>query len=509
MNKPDAGKVYLVGAGPGDPGLITVKGQKLLESCDVVVYDNLIPDELIVTLPAKIEKHYVGKRGGKTCISQDEINELLLRLARDGKKVVRLKGSDPIIFGRGGEEARYLKEHDIPFEIIPGVTAAVAASAYAGIPLTDREKASFVIFATGHKAKDKEISSVPWRQIAGLPGGTLAIYMGVSEIANITKELLDGGMDASTPAAIIERGTYPTSRTVISTLGKLSDDAVQNNIKSPAVIFIGRTIEFNKSMEWMATRPLLGKRVMVTRPGHQATPMYDLLRSYGAEVLPYPTIAIKEIIDESGWKQLQECTSEKKWLLFTSENGVEFFLKQYLERHKDIRTLSQYKIARMGFGTLRALQKHRLGEDYAPEKSSSLALAEGLAAQPGIKDSTVVRVTGAMDVDPVAKILETAGAEVIPLIVYKATFSYWPDEAKEKHFEYPPDYIVFTSGRSVDGFMVNLDKLELGRLLDTAKIVSIGRTTSKVIESYGLKVDYEAKFPSIESVVDELAELAQ
>ena len=509
MTKPMTGKVFLVGAGPGDPGLITVKGQKILESCDVVVYDNLIPDELIVTLPKNIEKHYVGKRGGKICTSQNEINELLFKLARDGKTVVRLKGSDPIIFGRGGEEARFLKKSDIPFEIIPGVTAAVAASAYAGIPLTDREKASFLTFATGHKAGDKEISSVPWRQIAALPGGTLAIYMGVGEISNITKELLDGGADASTPAAIIERGTYPTSRTVISTLERLPDDAVQNNIKSPAVIIIGKTINLRKSMEWMASRPLLGKRVMVTRPGHQATPMYDLLRSYGAEVLPYPTIAIREIIDESGWKQLQECTSDNKWLLFTSENGVEYFLKQYLSRYNNIRTLSQYKIARMGFGTLRALQNHHLGDDYAPEKSSSLALAEGLAAQPGIKDSTIVRVTGAMDTDPVAKILETAGAEAVPLVVYKSAFSYWPDEAKEKLFEYPPDYIVFTSGRSVDGFMVNLDKQELERLIETAKIVSIGQTTSKVIESYGLKVDYEAKVPSIESVVDELAEWAQ
>ncbi len=509
MNKPKTGKVFLVGAGPGDPGLITVKGQNLLESCDVVVYDNLIPDELIVTLPANVEKHYVGKRGGKACISQDEINELLIKLARDGKTVVRLKGSDPIIFGRGGEEARFLKKNNIPFEIVPGVTAAVAASAYAGIPLTDREKASFVTFATGHKARDKGISSVPWQKIAGLPGGTLAIYMGVGEISNITGELLDGGMDKATPAAIIERGTYPTSRTVISTLGKLPDDAAQHKIQSPAIIFVGRTIELKYSMQWMTSRPLLGKRVMVTRPGHQAMPMYSLLRSYGAEVLPYPTIAIKEIIDESGWKQLHECTSENKWLLFTSENGVEYFLKQYLERFKDIRTLSQYKIARMGFGTLRALQKHHLSDDYTPEKSSSMALAEGLAAQPDIKDSTIVRVTGAMDTDPVAKILETAGAEIIPLVVYKSAFSYWPDEAKEKLFEYLPDYVVFTSGRSVDGFMVNLDKQELGKLLETAKIVSIGRTTSKVIESYGLKVDYEAEVPSVESVVDELAEWAK
>lgn len=505
MTRIETGIVYLVGAGPGDPGLITVKGKDLLQSCDAVVYDSLIPDELIVTLPAKVEKHYVGKRGGKEHISQDEINGLLLKLSHEGKFVVRLKGSDPLIFGRGGEEARFLKKHNIPFEIVPGVTAAIAAAAYAGIPLTDREKASFVIFATGHKAKEKESSGVPWKQVARLPGGTLAIYMAVAEIERITGELLEGGMDAALPAAIIERGTFPTMRTIISTLGNLPQDAKESRIKAPAIFVVGHAIELEKTMEWISSKPLRGKRVMVTRPGHQAREMYERLRMHGAEVLAYPTIAVKEIVDDTGWKQLKNIMADDKWLLFTSENGVDHFIRQYLGHFRDIRTLSQYKIARMGYGTLRALQRHHLADDYAPEKSSSLALAEGLIAEKDIKGSTIIRVAGAQDTDPVAKMLETAGARVIPLIVYKTTFIYWPDESKEKLFEHPPDYIIFTSGRAVDGFMVNLDKDELNWLTEKAKIISIGKTTSKVIEACGLNVAYEARTPAIESVVDELA----
>ena len=208
MMKETKGKVYLIGSGPGDPGLITVKGLETLHSCDVVVYDNLVPDEIIIRIPDAIEKVYVGKIGGKPSITQPEINEFLVKLARQNKKVARLKGADPIIFGRGGEEAKFLKENGVKFEIVPGVTAGIAGPAYAGIPCTDRFVASSVTFVTGHKAKDKEVSSVDWETLAKIKQGTIVVYMGVSQIENVVGKLTAGGMDPKTPAAIIERGTY-------------------------------------------------------------------------------------------------------------------------------------------------------------------------------------------------------------------------------------------------------------------------------------------------------------
>ncbi|UCD17332.1 MAG: uroporphyrinogen-III C-methyltransferase [Candidatus Zixiibacteriota bacterium] len=509
MSESKTGTVYLVGAGPGDPGLITTKGKELLGSCQAVIYDNLVADELVISLPSEVERHYVGKRSGKPCASQEEINALMVRLARAGKQVVRLKGSDPLIFGRGGEEAKHLKTSGIKFEIVPGVTAGIAAPAYAGIPCTDRYKASFVVFVTGHRAREKSFSTVPWDWLAKAKGGTVVIYMGVGEIEKIIRRLIDNGMSPETPAAVVERGTYPSQRLVTSTLADLPDDVRAHNIRPPSIVIIGDVVDLHPMMEWLGDKPLFGKRIMVTRPGDQAQELYFLLRERGAEVQPYPTISTEEYIDSEAWKKIAKLREKRRWLLFTSENGVRYFLRQFFDLIGDARNLAAFNIAAMGYGSSQALSRHHLSADFVPGATTSVGLAEELSARSDIRASTVVRVCGNLESDYVAETLASAGASVIPLQVFTTIYPAWPQDFKDKLTSYPPDAIIFTSGRSVEGLFKNLTNDEAKRILANAKLVSIGPATTRYIETHGLKVALEAKTPAIPALVEELARFMQ
>ncbi len=504
MAAPEAGTVYLIGAGPGDPELITVKGRHLLQSCDVVLYDNLVPGELVVTLAAEVDKYYVGKRAGKASYSQDEINQLLVKLAREGKNVARLKGSDPLIFGRGSEEAKYLKKKGIHFEIIPGVTSGIAAPAYAGIPCTDRDMASFVLFATGHKAMEKQISSVPWEWVAKAKGGTLVLYMGVAEIGNIVAKLIGSGMSSDMPAAVIERGTFSTQRVFSSTLQRLPETVKTHRVRAPAIFVLGEVVNLRPLIRWFEDKPLLSVRVMVTRPADQAQEMYAVLRSLGAEVLAYPTIATTDNDDSRGWQAYDKIGVKEKWLVFTSENGVRYFLKQFVIRVGDIRKLSGFKIAAIGDGTARTLARFNLVPDFLPTKATTAALAEQLAASRSWEGAAVVRVRGELSFDNIEKSLAAAGADVIPMTVYRTFFPSWPEDFREKLFECPPDVVTFTSGTSVEGLCGNLTAEEVRRLLDGTMLLTIGPSTSKVVREHGLSVSLEAKEHSIPAMIDEL-----
>lgn len=499
------GTVYLVGAGPGDPGLITARGRELLALCTAVIYDNLVADELVVTLPAEVERHYVGKRADRPCKSQEEINALMVQLARDGKMVVRLKGSDPLIFGRGGEEAKFLKENGIRYEIVPGVTAGIAAPAYAGIPCTDRYKASFVMFVTGHKAREKSFSTVPWEWVAKAKGGTIVIYMGVGEIERIAGRLIENGMDEHTPVAVIERGTYPSQRVVTAPLKDMPRRVKEHHIKPPSIFVIGEVVDLKPVMEWLGDKPLFGKRIMVTRPGDQAQEMYRLLREKGAEVQPYPTLATIEDTNESAWDTVKQLRSDNKWLVFTSHNGVRYFVHQMFTHIGDIRKLAEYKIAAMGHGTVRALEEYHLQADFIPEATTSQGLADELAQSPEVKNGTVVRVCGNLDTDSVTGTLTKAGIHVIPLQVFETIYPAWPQDFKDKLLSYPPDAVIFTSGRGVEGLFKNLSQDEADKILANARIISIGPMTSRHVEKHGLKVSFESNTPAIPALVDELA----
>jgi uroporphyrinogen III methyltransferase/synthase len=504
MGSESAGTVFLIGAGPGDPGLVTVKGRELLSSADAVVFDNLIPDELVVGLREGVEQIYVGKQAGHHTMSQDDINRLLVSLARQGKTVARLKGGDPFVFGRGGEEAAFLRENGVPYVVVPGVTAGVAGPAYCGIPATDREKASFVLFVTGHKAGEKDSTSVPWEWVAKANQGTIVIYMGVSEIANIVETLVGSGMSADTPAAAIERATLPSQRVFKARLSELPEVAVREKLRPPALVCIGEVVDLRAALDWFGGKPLFGLRVMVTRPADQARELYRRLRELGAEVLPYQTIATREFLDILAWRRCREISSPTKWLVFTSENGVRYFMKQFKGQMGDVRKLGGFSIAAVGSGTARALERFTLTADFIPTKATTADLARQMAAQVDLKDASVVRVQGNLSDDMVANALAGAGAEVIPLAVYNTYTPKWPEGFKERLLSDPPEVILFSSGSTVDGLRQHLTEIEVKQVAEKAVIVSIGPMTSKHVTASGVEVTIECADHSIGAMVEEL-----
>lgn len=484
--------------------MITVRGSRLLSSCDAVVYDNLVPDELVVSLDHRQETHYVGKQPGAHSTSQGEINELLSKLAREGKTVARLKGSDPLVFGRGGEEARYLREQGIPFQIVPGVTSGIAAPAYAGIPCTDRHKASFVLFITGHKAAEKTESSVDFSWVAKARGGTLVIYMGVAEIPRIVDKLTKAGMAVATPAAAIERGTIASQRTVTCNLGELPKAVRQHGIKAPAIFVVGEVVQLRSWVRWFENRPLMGLRVMVTRPGDQAADMYESLRALGAEVLPYPTIATREVIDKRAWQEWIDLASEPRWLVFTSENGVRYFMCQFLGTFGDVRRLAPCEIAVVGPGTARALAGYHLTPDFVPSRATTKALARELVADRKMHGRKVVRVRGNRSDLQVETSVAEGGAEVTSMQVYETYYADWAPHRKERLLKSPPDVVTFTSGSTVEGLSHSLTPEEFARLTAGALLVSIGPSTSAVMRSRGLQSDVQATDHTVPGLISAL-----
>jgi uroporphyrinogen III methyltransferase / synthase len=504
MSASTDGIVYLIGAGPGDPDLITIKGNNLLFSADAVVFDNLVPLELVVRLGESVEKHYVGKKAGDHPVPQEEINHLLVKLAREGKRVARLKGGDPFVFGRGGEEVRFLKESGVPYVVVPGITAGIAGAAYAGIPVTDRSRASWVMFATGHKAKDKEVTSVPWDWVSQGKNGTLVIYMGVGEIKNIVEKLIADGMSADTPSCAIERATSQSQRITDARLADLPARVAEENIQPPALICVGEVCDLREAAAWFSNKPLLGKRIMVTRPADQATDLYRQLRSLGAEVLPYQTIATREYIDRSAWDQCRRMLSGRKWLVFTSENGVRYFMRQFAEEMGDMRGLGEYNIGAVGAGTARALESYSLSVDFVPTTATVAELAGQMAASVEVAGTLVIRVQGNLSDHTVADTLTKAGADVIGLTVYETFAPAWPGGFKEKLLAEPPDIIMFSSGSPVDYLSSHLSAEEIRRVTGHADIVSIGPSTSRHVEAQGLNVTIEAKVHSIPTMVEEM-----
>jgi uroporphyrinogen III methyltransferase/synthase len=496
--------VFLVGAGPGDPDLITAKGARLLTECDVVVYDNLVPDELITVLPLSVERIYVGKKASAHSLPQEQINQLLVDMARQGKRVVRLKGGDPFVFGRGGEEAEYLAQHGVTFEVVPGVTAGIAGPACAGIPVTDRRYASSLTLMTGHKAAENEETGESWSWLGQARDNTIVIYMGVAELEQNVKRLLDAGKSPETPAAAIERGATPTHRVITAPLAELPERVREAELKPPALFVIGDVVSMRDKIDWYQQKPLSGLRVMVCRPADQAGWVYQRLRDLGAEVLAYPTIETEENVDASGWTRLSDLDAPNRWLVFTSENGVRYFMQQWREQVGDVRELAEYRIAAVGYGTARALEAFTLKADFIPTTATTAELAGQMVEALELDGATVVRVRGNLGDDRVEQTLTRAGASVISLTVYQTMTAQWTEVMKEKLFANPPDVIMLTSGSTVDGLAANLDSEELRKLGSGSFIVSIGPMTSEVIRDQGMTVGLESRTFSIPAMIDEL-----
>jgi uroporphyrinogen III methyltransferase / synthase len=343
---------------PGDPGLITVRGRELLDRCDAVVYDALANTELLPGNEAGSgpELFYVGKRGGDDrSVSQDEINELIVRLARKGKNVVRLKGGDPFVFGRGSEEAQALNEASVPYEVVPGVTAGIAAPAYAGIPVTHRGLATSVTFVTGHEDPDKESSQTDWSALARA-GGTIVLYMGVKTLPRIANALIAGGMPSEIPAAAIQWGTYPKQRTVMATLGTLAERANAEGVTAPIITVIGWAVVLRDEINWFETRPLFGRRIVVTRAAAQASSLSNRLRELGAGVIEMPATRIARL-DLAPLRAALDELRQYQWLILTSQNAVSLLWEQLLSRGRDVRSLAGMRIAAVGPAAMPALSR--------------------------------------------------------------------------------------------------------------------------------------------------------
>ncbi len=497
--------VYLVGAGPGDPGLITVKGLEALRRAQVVIYDQLASPALLAEAPAGAELIYVGKKAGAHAVPQEDINALLIEKARAGLTVVRLKGGDPFVFGRGGEEAEELARAGLPFEIVPGVTAAVAVPAYAGIPVTHRRYTTLVTFITGHEDPAKEASTIPWAALGRNPG-TLVFLMGVKNLPEICRQLMDKGRAASTPTALIEKGTTNEQRSVTGTLADIAARARDAAIKPPAVLVVGGVVELREALKWWETRPLWGKTAVVTRSRAQASRLTELLAAAGARCLEVPTL---EIIPPDDFAPLDHALAgfaRYDWLIFTSANGVTAFMDRLFAQGRDIRALGQAKVAAIGPATAQALRDYHIQVDCMPEAYQAEGLVEALlpCATEGVR-VLVARAQVARDALPEG--LARLGAKVDVVPVYKAVRpDSIPPEAAAALEDGRVDILTFTSSATVRNFAALIGKEKFEKLAKLAVVAAIGPITAATLKEYGLSPQIEPAEYTIPALAQAIVE---
>lgn len=501
---PDVGKVYLVGAGPGDPGLLTLRGKYLLERAQVVVYDYLANKKLLKHASPDAEFIYVGKKGGGLhAYTQEGINKLLVEHGRAGKMVVRLKGGDPFIFGRGAEEIEELVAAGIPFEVVPGVTSATAAATYAGIPITHRKYTASVAFITGHEDPSKEKSNIRWDQLA-TGAGTIVIFMGIKNLPVITRKLIENGRDPKTPVAVVRWASTPEQHSVEGTLETITDVVQEAGIKPPALIVVGEVVSLRNTIDWYEKRPLFGKRIIVTRTREQASELVALLEEYGADCLEYSTINIEPVEDYRALDQEMENISASQWLLFTSLNAVTYFFKRLNHLGLDSRALAGIRIAVVGKATGEELARYGIKVDLVPGEFTGEGLAEALIAE-GIQGSRILlpRAVKARDVLP--RMLEEAGAEVVVAPVYQNVPPKGRKERLRRDLEEKKvDMVTFTSSSTVTNFLTMVDAVseeELHRLMDGVAIAAIGPITSRTVDENALEVAVQPRSYTIPDMV--------
>jgi len=505
------GVVYLVGAGPGDPGLMTARALELIASADAIYYDRLIPPGALDGARDEAELVYVGKAPGKPSVPQDEIGERLIEAARAGKSVVRLKGGDPFVFGRGGEEGEALRAAGIEFEVAPGITAGVAATAYAGIPVTHRDDASAVAFVTGHEDPEKEESALDWEALARFPG-TLVFYMGVKRLADNAAALIEAGRDANEPAAAVERGTMDGQRTVVATLGTLVEAVEREGVSAPALVVVGRVVERREALAWLERRPLHGRRVVVTRARAQASGLAKRLRGLGADVIELPAIRIEPTIGSEEVRTAVGRIGDYALICLTSPNGAHLLFEALGAAGLDARALAGQKrqqagqgesgaeakpgpaVAAIGPGTARALAAHGIAADIVPERFVAESLVEALTEVDVTgKRVLIARAADARDVIP--EHLNGRGAEVDVVALYETVREEPSPEALEA--AQIADYVTFTSSSTVRNLVEALGD----RFPRDARIVSIGPVTSEAVRDAGLEVHVEAAHHDIDGLV--------
>ncbi|GIL20577.1 MAG: hypothetical protein BroJett041_16910 [Candidatus Jettenia caeni] len=496
--------VYLVGAGPGDPRLITVKGLECIKKADVLIYDYLVNVDLLKVAKPNAEFIYVGKQGGAHTLEQDEINNLLVKKAQEDKIVTRLKGGDPYVFGRGGEEAIVLYENHIPFEVVPGITAAIATPNYAGIPVTHRDFTSTFGLITGHEDPTKDESSIDWSKIStGI--GTLAFYMGIKNLPYITEQLIKHGRSKDTPVAVIRWGTTAQQKTVVGTLETIVQKA--RDIRPPAITIVGEVVKLRNQLNWFETKPLFGKTVVVTRSREQASEFADQLYEYGARVIEFPTI---EIAKPDTIQPLDDAITNihaYDWLVFTSINGVDSFFQRLLELGKDIRDLKGIKFCAIGPATEEGIRRYHIKVDCRPPKFVAESVVEELKKVTVIKGKKFLLPRADIARSFLPEELEKLGGKVADVVAYKTVMAQPKDinlVDKIKHGEI--NFITFTSSSTVRNFVQIIGEKNIASLNGKVQYASIGPITTQTAEELGFRITIKAKEYTIPGLVNAILE---
>ncbi len=501
---PQIGTVYLVGAGPGDAGLLTLRGAELLGRADVVVYDALVNPELLALAPEGARRVFAGKRPHDRAMSQDGLNQLLLKEARAGHTVVRLKGGDPYVFGRGGEEAAELGAAKVPFEVVPGVSSVIAAPAYAGIPLTHRDFCSSYQVITGHEDPEKPEPALDWAQIARVPG-TKVVLMGVERLGSIAAQLQAHGMDASTPVALVRWGTTSRQETLVATLATVAAEVERRKFTAPAVAIIGGVVTLRDRLNWFEKRPLFGRRIVVTRTREQAGKLSVRLRDRGAEVWEIPTIRIAPPEAPQNLIDAIVGIGGYDWVVFTSPNGVDAFFDTFFKAFPDVRSIGNVRIAAVGPATADKVKERHLAVDVMPEKYLAAQVAKAVHAYENVENLRMLLLRAEVATPELPKQFEELGAIVDDVACYR-TVPETADHtgAAARLAEEGADWVTFTSSSTVENFHARFPLPELIARFPGLKTASIGPETSKALGALGITPTVEAREHTIEGLVKAL-----
>lgn len=502
----EAGMVVLAGAGPGDPGLISLKAAARLTQCDVVLYDQLANPELLALAPDTAQRIYVGKQAGLHAIPQGQLNAKLVELARAGRRVVRLKGGDPFVFGRGGEECEALAEAGVPFEVIPGITAAVAAPAYAGIPVTHRNWTATFALVTGHEDPAKTESNIDFGALARI--GTVAFYMGVKNLAANCRRLIEHGLAPDTPAAVIRQGTRGDQRTVVGTAADIAERATAAGITPPAMTLIGRVVGLREKLNWFETRPLFGRTIVVTRTRQQASALSSQLRALGAEVLEAPTIELAGLEDPGAIRRIDAALQQVAtydWLVLTSVNGVDAMVQRMRALNMDARSLGPVRLAAIGTATAQRLGEYFLMPEVVPEQFVAEALAAKLAGL-DMQGKRVLMLRADIARPALREALLRCGAKVDDLAIYRTIRpASLPEPVVERLGAGEVDWITFTSSSTFRYFLELFGAERLRALAPRTRLASIGPITSATMREAGFAPAVEAAEHTIPALVRAIA----
>jgi uroporphyrinogen III methyltransferase / synthase len=493
------GIVYLVGAGPGHPGLITRQGYDLLQQCDAVAYDALIPMELIAGLPARVEKHYVGKRAGKHSLPQPQINQLLLSLAQRGLKVVRLKGGDPFIFGRSGEEAEYLAAAGIPIIMVPGVTAASAVASMSGFSLTNRQAASWIFLTTGHGAESASIP-VPWDHIAALSGGTLVIYMGLAKLDHIIEQLLSSGLAPNTPAIAVQAASTGMQKSAEAPLSELTFECERQGLKPPALIVIGEAVRYKTACATGAA-VLAGKRILVTSHSQTSSRICALLRKEGAEPIPFPTVVLEPVCDADGWQSFLEAVDRGGLCLFTGDLDVDCFFRALLARGFDARSLNRLKIIAVGSSTESALLQRGIKADQNIDAKDMAGLEHAITKLDSSRLLRLILVHGSFGYRRFESGLRRLRNDFFSLKVSAETTARWEAHWTQELIADPPDCIVFTSIAEVESIIELLGESAVRRLAAKTSIATLDDDIAEALRRHSLTGEVQANDFILEALI--------